>query len=476
MDVNKIALILERECRLERDQPILVGVSGGPDSLCLLSLLARLPFPLLVAHFDHQLRAESAADSAYVAQEAKRLGLPFLAGSQDVARFAQSEHFSIEEAARVLRYRFLFAQAKEHGAQAVAVGHTADDQVETVLMHLLRGAGLAGLRGMEYRSVIAEWDAHIPLIRPLLSAWRKEIVEYCAEQHLSPLVDASNQDPAFLRNRLRHALIPYLESYNPQIRSALWRMSDVLAGDEAVVRQAAAEEWSACLISQAEGSLALDLARLRSISPGLLRAVLRKAIITLLPGLRDVDYAAIERARSFILQPRAGQLDLVQDLCAFAERENLVIQRRGYSRPDPSWPQVEAGPDLPLAIPGSIELPAGWRLSAHWVSADNFSGFSDPNELSPWEAWIDADQLPGEVCLRPMRQGDRFQPLGMQGHSIKLSDFWINAKLSRRARAAWPLVVSAGQIIWIPGFRLAHAQRLQKNTRKALHLQLFRVG
>jgi tRNA(Ile)-lysidine synthase len=475
MDFQRLEQILEKECLLNRAEPILVGVSGGPDSLCLMHGLARLRFSLLVVHFDHRLRPESGSDAAFVEVEARRLGLPFLSGSQDVAGFAASQRMSIEEAARVLRYRFLFAQARQHGAQAVAVGHTADDQVETVLLHILRGAGLSGLQGMAYRSIHPDWDERIPLVRPLLSFWRDETTACCSELDLTPLYDPSNQNPAFLRNRLRHELIPYLETYNPQVRRAVWRMSQVLAGDEAVVGLAAAQALQNCLVSRSDTQVKLNIAQLAQMEPGLLRAVLRAAINALLPSLRNVDYSAIERVERFVGAPHAGQVDLVKGLRGFAEAGNLVLQKSDQLGSELSWPSIALSAEIPVPIPGEVDLPLGWRMSTRWVDSADFPVFEAAGAGRSWEAWLDAGQLDAPIFLRPMRPGDRFQPLGLHGHSQKLSDFWINEKLPRRARTTWPLLVCADQILWIPGFRPAEPQRLQKNTRKALYVRLFRV-
>ena len=147
---------------------------------------------------------------------AEERGLSFVLGCTDVSALAEEQKLSIEEAARVARYRFLFEQARQLKAQAVAVAHNADDQVETVLMHLLRGAGLGGLKGMPYRAILPVWDEAIPLVRPLLGVWRSEIEVYCRQHSLEPIEDASNQDTTFFRNRLRHQLLPTLQEYNPQ--------------------------------------------------------------------------------------------------------------------------------------------------------------------------------------------------------------------------------------------------------------------
>ena len=291
-------------CDLAPGLPIVVGVSGGPDSYCLLDALVQLGYPVTAAHFDHQLRPESAQDAEHVRSTASRLGAAFVLGRGDVAAFARQEHRSIEDAARILRYRFLFSQARALSAQAVAVGHTADDQVETLLMHLLRGAGLNGLKGMAFRALRPAWDASIPLVRPLLELWREETLAWCSERGLEPLFDPTNQDPAYLRNRVRHELIPLLEQLNPRARQSLWRASQVLAGEEAILQEAVAAAWDACLGEQQPAALALRRSAFTQLSSGLQRAVLRKAIAQLNPQLEDVDFAAVERARALALRCR----------------------------------------------------------------------------------------------------------------------------------------------------------------------------
>ncbi len=467
--------IAQYECRLSVKRPVLVGVSGGPDSLCLLDGLARLGFSLVVAHFDHQLRPESGSDADAARQAAERLGLTFRLGSQNVVEFAAAERLSIEEAARVLRYRFLFTEARRCQAQAVAVGHTADDQVETVLMHLLRGSGLAGLAGMDFVARMETWDPEIPLVRPLLAFWRAETVAYCDERGLNPVTDASNQDPAYFRNRLRHELIPFLESYNPQIRPVLWRTARVLAGDEGIVRAAVDRAWIDCLAQQKAGTVTLDLAGFRSLDVGLQRGVLRRAIACLLPVLRDVDFGVVERALRFLEAGAAGQVDLLKGLRLFAEAGRLVIADQGALPASADWPQLESTGELVLNIPGQVDLAAGWRLTGEWVDRAECPAGNWWQNASAWVAWLDVETLPGGLSVRPPRPGDRFRPLGMAGHSVRLSDFWINHKLPRRARSAWPLVVAGDEIVWVPGFRPAEVARVNGNTRKVLYLRLFRV-
>jgi len=221
--LNEINSILREKCLITPGELVVTGVSGGPDSLCLMDLLHKLGYRVIVAHLDHRLRPESEDEAQRVKKMAAESGLPFVRESKDIETFSRQRGLSLEEGARLARYQFLFREAEKIRAAAVMVGHTADDQVETVLMHLLRGAGLPGLTGMSHRSLPNAWSEKIPLLRPLLGVWREAIWEYLNDQGLNPSLDPSNLDERIFRNRLRHELIPYLETFNPRLRQSIWR-------------------------------------------------------------------------------------------------------------------------------------------------------------------------------------------------------------------------------------------------------------
>jgi len=232
MFLTQLAQLAVEKCGLTKAQPILLGVSGGADSLALMHGLDVLGYDVMVAHVDHGLRAESAQEADFVRLLAESRGLPFFRKRADVQQVAETQAESIEEAARNVRYQFLYEQARRNQCQAVAVGHHADDQVETILMHLMRGAALPGLTGMAHRRLMPLWDKKIPLVRPLLGFWRDEIEVYIKEIGITPCDDRSNLDTRYHRNRIRHELIPLLKTYNPKIKSVIWRMGDVLREEE----------------------------------------------------------------------------------------------------------------------------------------------------------------------------------------------------------------------------------------------------
>jgi len=463
---DQLDLILRQSCGLTPGLPVLAGISGGPDSLCLLNVLHQAGYPVVVAHFNHKLRPEADLEATAVAELARSLNLPFETASADVRAFAERDMLSIEEAARTLRYRFLFAQAREHGAQAVAVGHTADDQVETVLMHFLRGAGLAGLRGMTYRSILPSFDPEIPIVRPLLSLWRSETESYCHDHGLQPHFDPSNADQTYFRNRLRLTLIPELEAYNPRFKKTLLRSARALQGDYAALEEMLDKAWQDCLTERGAGFMAFDREKLADVSLGLRRNLIRRAAELLRPDSRDLGFEALERAAVFAEAPGGKQVDLVNGLYLFWESGKLYLAAYEADLPFSQWPQVSGQCSV---ISNQCELGGGWVLK---VEECPLNTEHCPLNTDNWTAWLDADLTGSRLQVRPRRAADRFQPLGMEGQSIKLSDFFVNVKLPKRARAHWPLLCVGDEIAWVPGFRLAHSFRVTEKTKRVLRLTL----
>ena len=475
MQLDKLQSVLEKQCLIKRDQPLLVAVSGGPDSLCLLDILWRLKYSLVVAHLDHGLRPESATDAQAVNRLAERMGLPFVLGNADVPALADRQGLSIEEAARIARYSFLFQQAGKYHAQAVATAHTADDQAETVLMHLLRGAGLAGLSGMDYRSLPNAWSPSIPLVRPLLGAWREEILAYLQERDLQPIIDQSNLDTRFYRNRLRHELLPYLESYNPGIRLRLWRTADTLRQDLMLLEKIIGDAWESCMPVEGKGYISFITQAVQSQPLGIQRHLARRAVYALRPNLRDVTFETIERAVELFKNPSPlRQIDLLAGIRLLQEDDRLWLATWEADLPHPDWPQIDSGTELEMGVPGKVELPGGWILEASLL--DNFSKVREraQSNIDTYTAYLDMERLRLPLQVRSRRPGDRFQPLGMGGHSIKLSDYMINVKLPKRARPNWPLVCSGQEIGWVAGFRTSDLFRITDLTTRIAHLRLYK--
>ncbi|MBL8046677.1 MAG: tRNA lysidine(34) synthetase TilS, partial [Anaerolineales bacterium] len=368
-----------------------------------------------------------------------------------------------EEAARNLRYQFLAETAQQVKANHLVVAHTQNDQAETVLMHFLRGSGLSGLKGMtpktEQLLVIGNNQLPITIIRPLLTTSRAEIEAYCAEHGLKPVLDSSNSDTTFFRNRLRHELLPMLEKYNPNIYSVLSRTATVLAGEQAVAQEYVEQQWRT-YAQATEENVQFELIRWRAFSWPLQRALLRRAIQHLRPSLRDIDFTPLDAAVRWSRAANSGgQCDVADGLCLYINY-NAVILREWET----DWPASAAVPQL--ATDGT--LVAGWEFRAAPLPSWNLAELASNN--NPWRTFVDADKLSAPLTLRARREGDRIQPLGQTGH-IKLSDLFINRKIEANLRANWPLVVSGEAMVWAPGLHLAEPFKVTEQTQQVLALE-----
>lgn len=464
--------VLRDDCKLVKDRPIIVGVSGGPDSLCLMEAMRQAGYKIIVAHFNHQLRPESAQDARSVEKIAALLMLGSMIDGADVRAYAESEKLSIEEAARNLRYRFMFSLARDQNAQAVAVGHTADDQVETVLMHFLRGSGLAGLKGMTHSTIVKTFDSEIPIVRPLLNYWREETVIYCASTGLRASYDSSNDSMNFQRNRIRHLLLPTLESYNPKFREAIQRMSQSLKTDHDFLNDAMTSFWKNCLIEMGDEEVVFDDLQFSRCSLGLQRNMLKQSMLHLRPDL-DVTFSVLERATKLINDQTASKrVNLKGGLRMFREGDKIYICTPDAKLPFNLWPQLSPETQPIVEIPGQLELTAGWKFTSEKWRIPALAKEQAERNDDQFQVWLDADTLPQSLKLRIRKSGDQFEPLGMHGHVQKISDFMVNEKMPQRARESWPLLVADEAIVWVPGYRPAHPYRLTETTKNVIYFSV----
>ncbi len=448
--------------------PLLVAVSGGQDSVCLLHVLAELRrelnVALHVAHLDHQLRgAESEADAQYVSELSHRLGVPATVERRDARAYQVRRRMSLEEAAREVRYDFLAEVAKSIGAERVAVGHTTDDHIETVLMHLVRGTGTRGLRGLEPASRWLSSANSVTVVRPLLPVSRQETAEYCRRYQLVPRVDASNLSLSPLRNRIRHQLLPLLQSYNPGVVEALLRTARIARDDIAFLDGETGRLWGEIARRQ-ENTVALDRARFLKLPSTLQRHLLRAAIEGLLGSLKDIEWRHIDEIMAALDKPAGRRLSLPGGLFFSIEYSRYLL-----------GPDVEAlcpYPDLSrefaLKIPGETLIP-GWRTEATIVEREQVSEQGDS-----LTAYFDLGKIGDKVSVRSRQPGDRFQPLGMS-ESKKVGEFMIDAKIPRAWRQRVPVVCSPCHVMWVVGWRIDSRVRVTEETGQVLCLKFERV-
>jgi tRNA(Ile)-lysidine synthase len=498
ISVNKIKLeskvidFIRQYSLISPEEIVVVGVSGGADSVCLLYVLAkwrkRLGIKLHIAHLNHQLRgAESEADAKYVSDLAGSLGIPITIDRQGVAAYRIERNLSVEEAARELRYAFLARVAGEVGANRIAVGHTRDDQVETILMHILRGTGITGLCGLAPCSPMA-YDrqgmslpakrGNLLVIRPLLDITREETTSYCQEHQLDPRIDSSNRSLSFFRNRLRLQLLPLLRQYNPSIDQALLRLADIAKEDDAFIEQQASELWDK-VARQENNAIYLDKKQLASLSIALQRQLLRAAVTRLAGDTRDIEASHIETARSLLNKPTSKKISLPHELVCHGGYNELVITSTAKQSQLPPCPFPPLSGEFLLKVPGKTIFP-GWKVTASIVQERAVS-LSLQGALSPSGetgqsnliAYFDLHKTGIELLVRQRRPGDRFQPLGMSMPK-KLYEFMVDAKIPRSWRDHIPIVCSPQQIIWVLGWRIDDRVKVTESSKETLRLEFIK--
>ena len=466
--LDRFRQFLREKCLVNDDRPIVAGVSGGADSQVLVNLLKLAGIEVICAHFDHQLRPESASERQLVDTLAGTLGVRFVSGKAEVGAIRIQAKLSLEEAARLARYGFLFQMARDHNAQAVAVGHTADDQAETILMHILRGSGLSGLRGMLPRQILAQWDAGLPLIRPLLSFWRSEIENYCAANHLSPFEDPSNLDPSIVRNRIRRKLIPQLETFNPGIRAALVSMGQSVETDEELLSELAARAWAECIRYDSNTAIGFATSKFVAQPKAMQNRLIRSAAAKIDPDHRSLDHGATRRAIAAAHRSRGSeQADLLYGIRLFKETDYLWLARLEDDLPTGHWPQVHGVDILQLTPSESLDLGEGWSLSA--------SPRAQAGKRTMDEVWLKAENLEFPLDIRTRSRGERCRRGEGDAPFRSVSDLMIAAKIPRRARQKWPLVLNHGEVIWIPGLNLGVPTRRPEAALGMTSLRLERA-
>lgn len=479
--VRAVETFFARASALHFGDCLLVGVSGGVDSVSLLHALRAAPglsVDLHVAHLDHRLRgAESAADAQFVKNLAGEWGLPVTVEAADVAAYASSLHLSLEAAARAVRYAFFARLAERLGATAVVVGHNADDQVETLLLHLIRGTGLAGLRGMR---PVQRLSAYVPgraggamgngqgdllVLRPFLSVPRREIVAYARRHSLPYRDDASNDQRVHLRNRVRHELVPLLETLNPGFRDLAHRTTGLLAADFEYLCEAAATALERCA-SFEEATVRLRLGALLEEPLAIRRLLVREAYARLVGDTTDLAAGHVEDVLALAERGRTGAvLALPGKVKAIRTYGDLMLAS--------AIPERQALPavGVKLNVPGLTSVEPG-SLCIEATFAEQRCHGGEGNGL---HVDLDLARAGGDLYVRRRLPGDRLRPLGLGG-SKKVQDILVDAKVPRWERDAVPVLATAGRVIWLAGYALDEGVRVRNDTKRVLCLRVHKKG
>ena len=487
---SRVLSLVREHNLLAGQQCLLVAVSGGQDSVCLLHILAKLQTELNVklhlAHLNHQLRgSESESDAQYVAYLAHKMTISATIEKRDVRAYRIQHRLSLEEAAREVRYTFLSEVAQSVGTDRVAVAHTTDDHIETILMHLIRGSGTRGLRGLQPSSLWCSSDKSLVITRPLLRINHKETAAYCQSHQLMPQTDTSNLSLSPLRNRIRLKLLPLLQNHNPRIGDALQRTSRLAGETLAFLDKECIRSWDRIVRQQWEVFL-FDKAEFLKLPTILQRHLLRLAIERILGNLTDIESRHIEQIMAALTKPAGKKLNLPEGLTFTIDYNHYLLARDAVAL----YPLPPLEGETKLKIAGETHLP-GWRITTAVTPLSTYhpSGVGRQKSRRAKDqtnhhkrreadnnltAYLDFDKTGGELTVRRRQTGDCFQPLGLK-QPKKLGRFMSDAKIPQSWRQRVPIIDSPQHVVWIVGWRIDERVKITEATKKILCLEFERT-
>lgn len=479
--LDQVRKTIARYAMLEDGDRVLVAVSGGVDSIVLLHVLRELKkelkLTLAVAHFDHGIRPDSAQDAEFVRKLARSLKLRFYTERADVPAYAKARKLSLEVAARQLRYQFLEKTAKAHKFNKIALGHTLNDQAETLLMRLLRGSGLEGLSGIPPMRP----GEHGQYIRPLIECTRDQIEAFAKIHKLRWREDITNYDTTILRNKIRHELIPILREYNPNLLQALGRTGRLLGQAAQHLEHEADQAFSELICERKARELVLNLKRFLKLSPYLQALVLRRAILTV-NALCELEADHIEAIWEWASRHGEGELRLSAGVRVLRRHDQLIITTRPTATPKRF--------EYLLPVPGETVLSEiGWRFAAALTPQASPGPYAFVRQrrtkMKPTRsvlrerggaarvrALLDADKICRSLVVRNRRPGDR---ISLKEGTKKLQDFFVDKKIPREARDTIPLICDENTVIWIVGQAVNESYRATPRTQRILEIEAERI-
>jgi tRNA(Ile)-lysidine synthase len=466
--LNTVRKTVARHHLLERGERVLAAVSGGPDSVVLLRVLEILrdeyELKIDVAHLNHGLRGKEADnEEEFVRLICRKMGVNLFTKKLDIRELQRNTGKSVEEVAREARYRFLYQTADEHGAVKIATGHHRNDQAETLLINLLRGSGLEGLKG-----IAPILDGR--LIRPLLYISRNEIIGFLKNQGLSYMTDSSNSDPTFLRNRIRKQLIPELEKfYNPQITAGLARTAEIIRVEndymEGVVGKAL-HFWQA---DERDGRVVIPLKEFSREHEAIQARIVKSLLEEMAPFPGGISYRHIESVLEMCRKSdaRTRRLNLPFGILVEKSHFTLAIRKKGDISIHPPDLDNNGLVEIKVEIPGMAHLNER-KVKVELIEKPDLSEIKN----HPDAAFMDYGQIEEPLFLRNIRPGDKIELLG-SGGTKKLKKYFIDRKIPQCLRKAIPLLADSRSVVCIAGERISQRVRVTETTQKVLKVKFF---
>src|SRR4030042_1133800 len=454
--VHKVTNTIKKHSMLSGEEKILVGLSGGPDSVCLLHMLNKIKddfrLSLYALYIDHWLRTdETGSEIEFCKNLCESLDIPFIIKSINVKSCVQELKINIQEAARQLRYKVFEETAYETNAHKIALGHTADDQAETVLMRLFRGSGTTGLSGIP--------PVRAGIIRPLIEIERTKIEQFLDEGKIDFIVDSSNLKKDYLRNKIRLSLIPMLKEFNPDIIETLSKTAELFRDEERFFTILVTKTMMKLISRKTDTRIELFLAPLEIMDKVIMRRVLRRAIDET-TGLRGINFVHIEDIIEIIKNGKHGdRLYLPKGIREIKGYSNFTFT---------SEPPVRLN-TYTFEVPGEVILKEGKVVIKAFLGND----VDDYGDGKPM-AVFDGEKTGTVLIIRPRENGDFFYPMGF-GRRKKLQDYFVDEKVPRDERDSVPVVASGNDIVWIAGFRCDERFKVTKETKKVVKLEVKKI-
>ena len=469
--------IINKYTLVKSDNSIIVGVSGGPDSVALIRILhsintaKNLHLRFYVAHLNHQLRGKSSEEDAQFAENlSKELSLPFILKNVNIQEIAAQTKRSIEETARIERYKFFTESSQKYNASAVALGHTADDNAETILHRIIRGTGILGLEGIPINRPLTT-DSAIQIVRPLLFTWRREIIDYLGKEQQNYRTDVSNYETTYFRNKIRLELIPLLEKqFNPNIKNTLIQLCQIFSANNEYLSLEAKKILKDSTIESAAGSYTLNTHFLTK-QPKILQHLVFQEILNIMEiPLKEITYEHYTKILNEIAKKGRGRhFQLPGKLYLWHEHGMLYFKKDILPQPC-----IPLSSEIPIQIPGTTPIYPLGKLVSEILDIKDLSLDVYKKTKNSGEEIFDLQSITMPIAVRKRKEGDTISPLGIRGVK-KIKDLLIDKKIPLKERDSVPIVVMNNQPIWVIGICMDNRVKVTPQTKKILKLTFQRA-
>lgn len=455
---NNVFEIIREYNLINKNDNIVIGLSGGPDSMALLYVLLEvqkdLEFNIHIVHINHGVRgAEADADQLFVQRKAEELSLPYYTKNVDMVRYGKENGISAEEAGRKLRYGFFREVLGKVGRGKIAVAQNMNDQAETLLMRFFRGTGVDGLKGMEF--IVGD------IIRPILGISRNEIESYIKSNGIDTVLDKTNLMPIYTRNKIRLELIPYIEeNFNPNIINTLWRTSTISAGDSNFLEKYSKERYTDIVLNEDKDYVALNSEKFLKEDRSIQQRIIRNAILKLdgsLQGITEIQVSSV--LNMFLTYETGKEFHLSNNILARTSYERFIFEK------DKNVIEKNFSYDINMEDTTDFKE-LGTSIQLRILIGEDLNNLKKDKNIK----YFDFNMIKGNLRLRNRKPGDRFIPFGMKG-TKKIKDYFIDEKVPKDLRDNIPLIIDEENILWVVGYRTNELYKVTEETKTILEIK-----